>query len=101
MEFTSFILEKTKANKLKIDIEGAEYEVIKAIKNWEQIDAIVFEWHKNFLKDSDNIKLKEIEKIIKKNFTFIKGNFNTKGWTNLISASKKKAINVPYNKLGL
>lgn len=82
------ILKKTKANKLKIDIEGAEYEVIKAIKNWNQIDAIIFEWHKNFLKDKNNIKLKEIEKIIKSNFTHIKGNFNTKGWMNIISAKK-------------
>lgn len=82
------VLKKTKANKLKIDIEGAEYEVIKAIKNWNQIDAIIFEWHKNFLKDVNNIKLKEIEKIIKTNFQHIKGNFNTNGWMNIISAKK-------------
>ena len=82
------ILEKTKANKIKIDIEGAEYEVIKAIKNWSQIDAIIFEWHKSFLKDENNIKLKEIEKIIKSNFRETKGNFNTKGWMNIISAKK-------------
>ena len=82
------ILKKTKANKLKIDIEGAEYEVIKAIRCWDQIDAIIFEWHKNFLKDENNIKLKEIEKIIKSNFKHTKGNFKTKGWMNIISAKK-------------
>ena len=82
------VLKKTKANKLKIDIEGAEYEVIKAIENWDQIDAIIFEWHKNFLKDENNIKLKEIEKIIKTNFKHTKGVFNTTGWTNIISAKK-------------
>mgnify|MGYP000029341664 FL=1 len=82
------ILEKTKANKIKIDIEGAEYEVIKAIKDWSNIDAIIFEWHKNFLKDTDNSKLKEIEKIIKSNFNHTKGNFDTKGWMNIISAKK-------------
>ena len=82
------VLKKTKANKLKIDIEGAEYEVLKAIKNWDQIDAIIFEWHKNFLKDNNNIKLKEIEKIIKSNFKNTLGNFNTKGWMNIISAKK-------------
>jgi len=82
------ILEKTKANKIKIDIEGAEYQVIKAINKWDQIDAIIFEWHKNFLKDHDNTKLKEIETIIHSNFTNIKGNFNTKGWMNIISATK-------------
>jgi hypothetical protein len=87
-ENINHVLEKTKANKLKIDIEGAEYEVIKAIKNWDQIDAIIFEWHKNFLKDENNIKLKEIEKIIKSNFKHTKGNFNTKGWMNIISAKK-------------
>ena len=82
------ILMETKANKLKIDIEGAEYEVLRAIKNWGQIDAVVFEWHKNFLKDEGNIKLKEIERIIKLNFKHTKGNFNTKGWMNIISAKK-------------
>jgi len=82
------ILKATKANKIKIDIEGAEYEVIKAIENWKQIDAIIFEWHKNFLKDDNNVKLKEIEKIIKSNFIQVKGNFNTRGWMNIISAKK-------------
>ena len=62
--------------------------LIKAINKWDQIDAIIFEWHKNFLKDHDNTKLKEIETIIRSNFTKIKGNFNTKGWMNIISATK-------------
>jgi FkbM family methyltransferase len=58
------VLEDTKANKIKMDVEGAEYELIKAIENWDNITELIFEYHIAILKDSDGLKLGQLYKLL-------------------------------------
>ena len=39
------MIEAYKPTKLKLDCEGAEYEIIKAIKDWSGIKGLIMEWH--------------------------------------------------------
>lgn len=54
-------------NCIKIDAEGAEYEIITAIKDWSKIDQIVLEFHADMLKDYEK-KYREIYDILIKEF---------------------------------
>lgn len=42
----------TKANKIKLDCEGAEAEIIPAIRCWDQIEELVMEYHFSVLGDT-------------------------------------------------
>jgi len=59
-------------NKVKMDIEGAEYDIIINHHDWESIDELWFEWHGRILKDRDNIKYKNTIEHLKKYFPNIK-----------------------------
>ena len=58
------VLAGTAANKIKIDAEGAEYEIIKAIVNWRQLEELVFEFDFQKLKDADHQKYFELLKLL-------------------------------------
>lgn len=73
-------------NALKLDCEGAEYEIIKNLSksSWKQLDQLVCEFHFNILGDVKiGKKWNEIMSIVKKNFKKvdaiedIKSNWNT------------------------
>jgi len=51
-----------KVSLLKLDIEGAEYEVLENFKSWEKIKNIALEYH-----DFGDFKHKELEKILSEN----------------------------------
>lgn len=57
---------------MKIDIQGGEYEVLKAIQNWDNISQVLVEYHPMELEDGDGKKLKEMKKILKERFSYIK-----------------------------
>lgn len=58
------IIERIKPTKIKIDIEGGEYELIKAITNWGGIKALIFEYHTAVLRDAQGVRLKELYNIL-------------------------------------
>lgn len=64
-------LKLRKFNKMKMDIEGAEYEVIKNIQNFDGIESMIIEYHFNVLKDYVLEKYMEILEILRKNFTYV------------------------------
>lgn len=85
--------------KIKIDTEGAEYEIIKAIKDWSKIQEIIFEFHFNVLKDKDYevpisiaddlSKYFELIGILQSNFRAVVYEPNPKrNWTKLVYAHK-------------
>jgi FkbM family methyltransferase len=39
------VLAEFKPNKIKMDCEGEEYDIIMAVKDWSNIEKIVMEWH--------------------------------------------------------
>lgn len=45
LEGINGILEKYKPNKIKMDCEGAEWDIIMAIKDWYNVEKMVFEYH--------------------------------------------------------
>jgi len=62
------------ATAIKMDVEGAEYDLIKAVTDWSQIRLIVVEWHFNALralrkgKDHRTDLFNEIMHILEENF---------------------------------
>jgi len=60
------LISRLKPNKIKIDIEGGEYELIKAIKDFSGIKEIVFEYHTTVLKDVTGVKLSELYTLLGK-----------------------------------
>lgn len=82
------IIESIKPNKLKIDCEGEEFNIIKAVKCWDNIEAVRLEWHRRILKDECNFKFKEmIEIMVEAGFKMI-GKRDGKGWTQMVTFVK-------------
>lgn len=86
------ILQDNPINKIKMDVEGAEYEILKAIKPdfFKNIEEIIFEYHFNILKDHPECKKhKEIINLLKKHFSYISYKENIeKLWFTLIYCKK-------------
>jgi|LakMenE01Jun11ns_1017448.scaffolds.fasta_scaffold9887423_2 FkbM family methyltransferase len=69
---------QTGATAIKMDVEGAEYELIKAVKDWSNIRVVVVEWHFNAMRTITKDKnyrvtlFQEIMSILGKNFDTIR-----------------------------
>lgn len=61
------VIALSRANKIKMDIEGAEYELICAIEHWAQIDEIIYEFDFAKLKDKEHKRYFETIRILKRN----------------------------------
>jgi FkbM family methyltransferase len=69
-------------NKIKMDIEGGEYDLLMNFKHWDRIDEIVYEWHRKHLGDFENTRFNELaEHIRNQGFNVshppVKGNWAT------------------------
>ena len=66
------ILQKYPSVNIKMDIEGGEYDVIKAIHEanlFDKIDQLIFEYHFSFLEDwPQQTKFKELQEILEPHF---------------------------------
>lgn len=84
------IISNNNINKIKLDVEGAEYEIIRAITkdNWGLIKEIILEFHFNMLKDHPHhYKYLKIIEILRANFKEVIFNKEIKKhWTTLIYA---------------
>jgi len=79
---------KWNVNKIKMDIEGGEYDLLMNFEHWDKIDEIIYEWHRKHLKDFDNKKFDELVYFIKSkgfnvNHPPVKGN-----WATIVHATK-------------
>lgn len=81
---------RIKPNKIKLDIEGAEYDIfLNNDIDWSSADTIMMEWHQSHLNDKDQSKFKYITSYLKANFsTVIAPPPTLKAWTSLIYAMK-------------
>lgn len=67
------VLKLYNPNCIKLDIEGAEYEVILAINDFSNINQIVFEYHTRILKDSTGYKFDILQNYLLNNgFNLVK-----------------------------
>ena len=82
------ILKRESPNKIKIDCEGAEYSIIKAVKEWGSVRLIRMEWHRKMLKDESNEKLDEVWDILLHAGFRIKGKRNGRGWVQMLTAER-------------
>lgn len=85
------ILKERKINKIKMDVEGAEYEILKVIEDFSKIEFLILEFHFNALKDKNHTKYFEIVELLKKNFNIVEcKNDPGKSWNTLIVAKKNE-----------
>jgi hypothetical protein len=62
------------ATAIKMDVEGAEYDLIKAVTDWSNIRVIILEYHFMYkpLKDNRVGKFQEVMKIFEDNFDVVR-----------------------------
>ena len=82
------IIDKLKPNKIKIDVEGAEYGFMP-IEFPNFVDRIVMELHFQYNKEWRPLAIKMHENMLKQGFSVIKEpQFRGKNWTTLVGYSK-------------
>lgn len=86
------IIRSLNINKIKMDVEGSEYELIK-IMDFSNIKEFIFEFHFLYLKDiKTKEKFKEILKIVKSNFKNVNHKSLEKinnNWTTVVHCNNK------------
>jgi FkbM family methyltransferase len=98
----SEVLAETKANKVKMDIEGAEQKILSDDNiDWSGVDAFVMEWHhKNFGKENRIQYYKDMRTYLKEHFKYFESTLGEKdltegsggSWYGLISCYNKKVV---------
>jgi FkbM family methyltransferase len=79
-------------NKIKIDCEGLEYELLK-ILDYDSIEEIILEWHFTLIPDTDWSKLREVLELLKsERFEILRAPADltkpTKRWTAIVWAKR-------------
>lgn len=65
------VLAHIQPTKIKMDVEGAEYALIKAVTNWYGVRALVFEYHTAVLKDFTGVQLSELYALLTPYFDIV------------------------------
>jgi FkbM family methyltransferase len=86
----STALAESKANKVKLDVEGAEWSIFNENHiDWSNVENIIMEWHQAHLKDKDQSKFEWLLGYLGKHFNHVHAPKPTmKSWTSIIFASK-------------
>jgi len=83
------IMEKTKATVIKMDIEGGEYECLKAVKSFDGVREMELEFHHAHLNDTKtHAKYNEIIALLKTHFTHVEGREPKGNWITNIYCKK-------------
>lgn len=80
------IIEKYKPTVIKMDIEGGEYECIKAVKSYGRVREFILEYHFSALNDiKTKEKYREIISILQQHFQMVDYRPETKGaWVSIV-----------------
>ena len=84
------IMKRVNPTVIKMDIEGGEYEVIPAIKDWSNVRELIMEYHHAHLLDSDLRKFHEIVSLLQGHFSTVEYRKEPKGaWVSIIYCSQE------------
>ena len=84
------IMKRVNPTVIKMDIEGGEYEVLPAIKDWSNIRELIMEYHHAHLLDSDLRKFHEIVSLLQGHFSTVEYRKEPKGaWVSIIYCSQE------------
>ena len=83
-------LAESGANKLKLDIEGGEWDIFQNdVVDWTPVEAMVMEWHQNALRDGKTKdKFKWTVDYLSKHFKVVEAQEPKNNWASMIYASK-------------
>lgn len=83
-------LKESNANKVKMDIEGGEWDLFtKSDIDWSNVDTLMMEWHQSALKDKSQVKFDWLVEYLGKNFTTVIAPRPTKkAWHSIVYALK-------------
>lgn len=84
------ILSELHPTVVKLDAEGAEADIIPAIKRWKPIRTMAIEFHHSLLKDSDGLIFESVKSALRSYFFVVDARFQTKAWFSMIYASHPK-----------
>ena len=84
------IIAKYGITAIKLDVEGAELEILNAIteKKWENIRSLALEYHFNALRDKDHKLYYKMIKMLKTHFEHVHHIKPQKHWTCIVLAHK-------------
>lgn len=84
------VFELAKPTIVKMDIEGAEYECLPAVKDWSGIKELILEFHHAHLNDiKTHDKYNETLDMLRANFSYVEARAETKAaWVNIIYCRK-------------
>lgn len=99
ISFNEWIEQRPDINKVKMDIEGAEYQVILGYDKWNRFDEFYFEWHQRLNKDKLNIKFKEVLNYLNYFFETVSDNGMWMGTTMVHCENPKTNVDVSDIKL--
>jgi FkbM family methyltransferase len=81
-------LAESGANKLKLDIEGGEWDIFhNDVIDWSNVDSMVMEWHQKVLGDYKKDKFRWVVNYLLKHFRVVEAP-ETNTWASIIYASK-------------
>lgn len=76
-------------NKVKLDIEGAELEVINNFDQWDRVKELIFEYHFAQLKDHNHFMYEKIIQKLCREFPVVRWNPNPKkSWHTIVYAGR-------------
>jgi FkbM family methyltransferase len=80
------VIEEVNPSIVKMDIEGGEYEALTALKNYDNIQQLIFEFHHAHLNDiPHHTKYNEILDLMRSKFPNVEAREETKGaWVNIV-----------------
>jgi len=89
------VIARIKPTIIKMDVEGAEYEILKAIKSFKGIREIIFEFHHANLNDTKtHDKYFEIITLMKKHFKTVEASkINQRFLVSLIYCNNQRKVN--------
>lgn len=82
------VLAEHKPTKLKMDCEGAEYDVLMAVEDWHSVEKIVVEWHRRMLRDESNEMFDEVVAHLERDFKVVAKRDAT-GWYQKIKCARR------------
>jgi FkbM family methyltransferase len=84
------VFESCKPTVVKMDIEGGEYECLKAVKSFDGIRELILEFHHTHLNDTKtHEKYNEILALLRSQFANVQARADTKeAWVNIIYCSR-------------